>query len=89
MITAMLRHPLQFHRDHRLTRAHASAFLDGELDAEQRARVEQHTHLCPPCARLIASLRQTVAALGALRTEEPTTTDSVTDGILHRLREDC
>lgn len=83
MMLAALRHPFGFVRDHRFTRSQASAFLDGDLDADGRRRVERHTHACPPCARLIATLRRTVAALNALSaTGEP----SVTDGILARLR---
>ncbi len=70
MTPAVLLHPLRFHRDHRFTRTQASAYLDGELGADDRGRVDSHTHLCPPCARFMAGLRRTVSALGWLRDAE-------------------
>jgi anti-sigma factor RsiW len=87
MSRAVLLHPLRFRRDHRFTRAQASAYLDGELGPEDRRRIESHTHMCPPCARFMAGLRRTVSALGKLRgTETPRA--SVSDGVLARLREE-
>jgi anti-sigma factor RsiW len=87
MIRAVLRHPLRFHRDHRFTRTQASAYLDGELRADDRGRIDSHTHMCPPCARFMAGLRRTVSALGRLRnTEAPQV--SVSDGVLARLRDE-
>lgn len=87
MIRAVLLHPLRFHRNHRLTRAQASAFLDGELGPDDRGRIESHTHMCPPCARFVGGLRRTVLALGQLRnTEAPHV--RISDGALARLREE-
>ncbi len=85
MMRAVLAHPLRFHRDHRFTRTHASAYLDGELDPRDRGRVESHTHLCPPCARFLAGLRRTVSALGQLRSTQPPV-GGVSEGVLARLR---
>ncbi len=83
MMRAALRHPIRFHRDHRFTRSEASSFLDGDLDQDGRRRVQEHTHVCPACARFVASLRRTVAALHDLRGSENA---AVADGILMRLR---
>ncbi|GAC1573527.1 MAG: hypothetical protein NVS3B18_06920 [Candidatus Dormibacteria bacterium] len=89
MMRAMLRHPVQFTREHRLTRAQAPAFLDGELAAGECAQIEHHAQLCPPCARLMTSLRQTISALHSLGRVDPDPTSEVTEAILRRLREDA
>jgi anti-sigma factor RsiW len=44
-----------------------SDFLDGSLPARDRARVEQHLLVCPPCSRYLAQMRATVGGLGDLR----------------------
>jgi anti-sigma factor RsiW len=86
MMRAILLHPVRFHRDHRFTRTRASAYLDGELDSEDEARVDAHTHRCPPCAKFVAGLRRTISALGQLRSRDAAA--SVSDGVLARLREE-
>jgi anti-sigma factor RsiW len=43
-----------------------SDYLDGELDAETRRRVEEHLALCPPCRLYVEQVRGTVRALGRL-----------------------
>jgi anti-sigma factor RsiW len=43
-----------------------SDYLDGELDAETRQRVEEHLELCPPCRVYVKQVRETVRALGRL-----------------------
>ncbi|WP_372789523.1 anti-sigma factor [Paraconexibacter sp.] len=87
MITAMLRHPFAFRRDHRFTMEHASEFLDGDLPPDELARVEGHAHACPMCARFLASLRRTVRAIGGLRhTPAGADADAVTEAVLARLR---
>jgi len=87
MNRAVLLHPLRFHRDHRFTRTQASVYLDGELGADDRGRIDSHTHICPPCARFMAGLRRTVSALGQLRnTEGPHV--GVSDGVLDRMRKE-
>jgi anti-sigma factor RsiW len=56
---------LLFAVDHRRVPGQMSAYLDGDLGARGRARVERHTELCPGCHRLLDGLRQTVALLRA------------------------
>jgi anti-sigma factor RsiW len=70
-------------RDHRFTKARASEYLDGDLDARSRARVERHASVCPQCRALLASLRRVVAELPRL---SATARGSVADGVLERLR---
>jgi anti-sigma factor RsiW len=43
-----------------------SDYLDGELDAETRRRVEHHLGLCPACRVYVEQVRETVQALGGL-----------------------
>ncbi len=69
--------------DHRFTRARASAYLDGELSADGRRRVERHTSVCPQCRALIAALRQMLEALpGVAASPRP----GLADGVVERLR---
>ncbi|MGH2877502.1 MAG: anti-sigma factor family protein [Solirubrobacteraceae bacterium] len=59
--------PIRRHREHcRQTRALMSEYIDGELDAGDRARVERHVRWCPTCRRMLANLIRTVRALGRL-----------------------
>lgn len=76
-------HRRRFMREHRWTRAHVSAYLDGDLGEHDRARVEEHVGLCPECRRVLASLRGTLAALMGLHEDAPT---DVAPGVIARLR---
>jgi anti-sigma factor RsiW len=69
--------------DHRFTQAHASEFLDGELEESGRARIERHTSVCPKCRSLLASLRGLIDHLARL---SPAPGATVADGVLERLR---
>ncbi len=44
-----------------------SDYVEGALDASERARVEAHLHNCPECRAYLAQLRATIGALGRLR----------------------
>ena len=69
--------------DHRFTKAHASEYVDGDLSAADRRRVEHHTSVCPLCRQLIASLLRMLDALPALAgVRRP----GVADGVIERLR---
>ena len=57
---------LRFWRDHRWAPDHMSAYLDDELQARARRRMDQHLTECVECRRLIASLRLVVGALHRL-----------------------
>ena len=74
---------LFFLRDHRWTRRHLSDYIDGDLDAHERDRVERHVGMCPQCRRLLETLKRTVAGLMGLR-EDPT--GEVADSVIERLR---
>lgn len=85
MPRAVLLHPIRFYRDHRLTCARSSEYIDDELGVDARLRIEVHLRICPSCARLLASLRRTVRALALLRTSDSAGPE-VHAGILARLR---
>jgi len=44
-----------------------SDYLEDELPAAQRARVDAHLATCPDCLAYLAQLRTTIGALGRLR----------------------
>ncbi len=75
-----------FIRDHMWTRRHLPEYLDGELDGEDRRRVEEHAHLCPKCRRLVATLLQTLEGLRALHEAPAGATSSISDSVIDRLR---
>lgn len=49
--------------EHERARENLSAFLDGQLPPQERARVERHLQECTDCRAELASLRQTVELL--------------------------
>jgi hypothetical protein len=50
-------------REHRFTADNLSAYIDDELAAAERARVERHLAVCADCRRDAETLRQTVTLL--------------------------
>lgn len=81
----MLRHPVGFVRVHRSLRAQSSAYLDGDLDAAAAQRISEHARVCPPCHRLLESLRAVLTGLLDLREPAPRST-GVADRAIERLR---
>jgi anti-sigma factor RsiW len=47
-----------------------SDYLEGQLDAETRLRVEEHLTLCPACRVYVEQVRDTVRSLGHLPANE-------------------
>lgn len=65
-----------------------SAYLDGDLTAAGRERIERHVHDCGRCQELLSGLRATITALrgiGSDRAEDPEA--SVAPAILAGFRE--
>ena len=50
-------HQLRFRRDHRWAPGHMSAYLESDLRARARARLERHTAECADCTGVLDSLR--------------------------------
>jgi len=46
-------------------------YLDGELDATERADFERHLAVCRSCRAYLETYRQTTALVQALATDEP------------------
>ncbi len=49
------------------TRALMSDYVDGELDADDRRRVERHVRFCHRCHAVLGNLRQTLGRLRGLQ----------------------
>ena len=47
-----------------------TAYLEGEMDAADRARFERHLGICEGCANYLEQMERTVRALGSLPAEE-------------------
>jgi anti-sigma factor RsiW len=70
-------------REHDWTHAHLSEYIDEELSAEERRRLEEHVSMCPQCRRVLATLRRTVEGLMGLRDDSRA---GIADGVIERLR---
>ncbi|HEY2200888.1 MAG TPA: zf-HC2 domain-containing protein [Solirubrobacteraceae bacterium] len=64
-------HELRFRRDHRWTPPHISAYLDLDLSAGARARLERHTAQCAECRSILEDLRHMLARLHSAPAPEP------------------
>ncbi len=78
----------RFMLDHMFTLRHLAEYLDGELDARRRDRLEHHAHLCPSCHRLVATLMQMLDGLRGLRQMSPETGSPISDSVIARLRDE-
>jgi anti-sigma factor RsiW len=56
----------RFERDHRWATRQMSAYLDGELAASSRARMQHHAEACPECRRVLDGLRRMLGVLKGL-----------------------
>ena len=61
---------VRFKRDHGWAPGHMSDYVDGDVGATARSRMERHTRDCPECDELLAGLRAVVAGLGRLPAPE-------------------
>jgi anti-sigma factor RsiW len=61
---------MRFGCDCRGAHGHMSDYLDGELAASRRHRMQRHADVCSQCRRVLATLRRMV---GALRRVPPST----------------
>jgi anti-sigma factor RsiW len=72
-------------REHRWTHAHLSAYLEQELNAAERRRVEAHTSICPNCTRVLQTLRRMLDGLAMLRAQPQT---GVAESVIERFRDE-
>lgn len=57
--------------DCRHVREHLSDYIDGGLDAKNKALVEEHLSVCKDCRQEVASLRMLIRDLGSMETVAP------------------
>ena len=72
------------HVEHRFAQRRMSAYVDDDLSARQRQRVERHADLCPECGPLRRALLRLTAALRDLRRPPDR---SVAGSVIRRLGE--
>ena len=60
-------------------------YLEGDLDADTKAALETHLGLCPGCARYVQQIRETVATLGDVSSDNPST--EAQEGLLEAFRD--
>ena len=60
-------------------------YLEGELDAQTSTALEVHLELCPGCARYLEQIRETVATLGEVSSDN--LSSEVQAGLLEAFRE--
>jgi hypothetical protein len=65
-------------------RERLSAYLEADLEARERVRIEQHLRECPDCRREYRELRHTVDLLRGLSEPEPPS--DLADRVIARLR---
>ncbi len=81
-------HKLRFRRDHRWTPPHMSAYLDADLPAPARARVERHTAECSVCRGVLGELRRMLGLLHGAPSPEPLAgAPAIATAVLRRLHE--
>lgn len=66
-------------------RRHVSAYLDGELDATTKSKVERHLESCPTCPPLYASLVGIRATMSGLRDPDTVVEEAIAGRIRERL----
>jgi anti-sigma factor RsiW len=62
-----------------------TAYLDGELDHRDRARLESHLADCPHCSEYLAQLRVTIDALGHVDIDQ--LSDAAVDDLVNLYRQ--
>lgn len=70
--------------NHEELRERLSAYLEADLEARERVRIEQHLRECPDCRREYRELRHTVDLLRGLHASDPP--PDLADRVIARLR---
>ncbi len=65
-----------------------SPYLEGDVAASVRARLERHCARCPECNRLLMSLRRMLAVLSAVPPASPPAPTDIASAVRQRLHED-
>ena len=78
---------LRLRRDHGWAPSRMSAYLDGELAARARARLERHTEECPECRGILYALRRMLGLLQRLPPASAEPAPDIAAGVRRRLVE--
>jgi anti-sigma factor RsiW len=78
---------LRFRRDHRWTPDHLSDYLDGDLVARSRARLEHHLRECPECLSALRSLERVLGLLHAVPAVSDEERPDIASAVRRRLRD--
>jgi anti-sigma factor RsiW len=77
----------QFRRDHQWTPAHLSDFVDGDVSASGRSRLERHVDKCPDCYRALVTLQRMLDRLQRLPPPHAVETPDIAAAVRRRLAE--
>ncbi len=77
---------VRFRRDHQWTTAHLSDFVDGDLSARGRSRLQRHVDKCPDCYRALVTLQRMLDRLHRLPPPHAVAPD-IAAAVRRRLRE--
>jgi anti-sigma factor RsiW len=77
----------RFRRDHRWTPDHLSDFVDGDLPARARARLQRHVAECPDCHRALAGLQRLLERLHGLTRPGSGETPEIASAVRRRLHD--
>jgi anti-sigma factor RsiW len=77
----------RFGRDHHWAPDHMSDYLDGDLAASGRERMERHVGECRQCRTVLGELRLMIERLGRLASPEGGRAVGITAAVRVRLRE--
>jgi anti-sigma factor RsiW len=80
---------LNMYRDHRWAMRHFSDYVDGELSARQKRRLEGHGGICPQCRHAIRTLKKLLITLSGLRQDDEETrqaAEQATHAALEQIR---
>jgi anti-sigma factor RsiW len=80
-------HRVRFWRDHQWAPGHMSEYLDDELAARARSRMERHTEECPDCHGVLGGLRLLLGALHRLSRPGSADTPDIAAAVRRRLHE--
>ena len=75
---------LRDHIEHHIAQRRMSDYIDGELSARRRERIERHAERCPKCGPLRRTLVRLTAALRQMRRPAA---QSIASRVIRRLRE--
>jgi anti-sigma factor RsiW len=78
---------LRFWRDHRWTPAHLSEYLDGDLVARSRIRLEHHLRECPECLGALRNLERLLGLLHAAPAVSDEERPDIASAVRRRLRD--